>query len=325
MRKLNVVVGGLLALCISAPSLAIDFFTIGTGGVTGSYYPSIGAICRLANQYKKETQLYCSAESTDGSVYNLHQLRMGELNFGIAQSDIIYQVYTGTGGYKDKTYPGLRSVMSLYPELLALIVTQKSGIHVLQDVKDKRISLGSPDSGTSTTVKLLLEEADIHPSDFSEVSYLKAQDCPAALREDKLDGYFYMVGHPNENLKEAALSVDANLIMLDGKPLYNLIEKYPYYTISEISANLYHKIDESIPSIGVRAVLVTDEKASDESVSLLVKAVLENFEQFKEIYPNHKTLKKSDLLQDLTVPLHPAAKRYYQKAGLLKANINKQN
>lgn len=320
MQKRNAMLGGFLALCLSAPSLAMDFFTIGTGGVTGSYYPSIGAICRLANQYKKQTQLYCSAEATDGSVYNLHQLRVGELNFGIAQSDIIYQVYTGTGNYKNQAYPGLRSVMSLYPELLTLIVTQKSAIHVLQDIKNKRISLGSPDSGTSTTVKLLLEEADIHPSDFSEVSYLKAQDCPAALREDKIDGYFYMVGHPNENLKEAALSIDANLILLDGKPLYNLIEKYPYYTISEIPANLYHKIDESISSIGVRAVLVTDEKTSDQSVHLLVKTVLENFDQFKELYPNHKNLKKADLLQDLTVPLHPAAERYYREAGLLEAD-----
>ncbi len=322
MRSLSnaAIIGGFLALSVNTTSFAIDFFTIGTGGVTGSYYPSVGAICRLVNQYKQETQLYCSAESTDGSVYNLHQLRSGELHFAIAQSDIVYQIYTGTGRYEDNPYPHLRSVMSLYPELLTLIVTQKSDIQVLQDIKNKRISLGSVDSGTSTTVKLLLEEAGIHPSDFSEVSYLKAQDSPSALREDKIDGYFYMVGHPNENLKEAALSVDSSLILLDGKPLYNLIEKYPYYTISEISANLYHKIDESISSIGVRALLVTDEKTSDESVSILLKAVLDNFDKFKEYYPNHKSLQKSDLVQDLTVPLHPAAERYYRQAGLLEAD-----
>ncbi len=319
MRK-RMILNGILLLCFSMSANAMDFFTIGTGSVTGSYYPTVGAICRLANQYKAQSQLHCSAESTEGSIYNLHQLRQGQLNFGIAQSDIIYRLYTGTGEYKDQAYPGLRSVMSLYPELLALVVNKESKIEVLQDIKNKRISLGSPDSGTSATVRLLLEEADIHPSDFSEVSYLKAQKCPEALRNNKIDGYFYMVGHPNENIKESAFSLNANLIMLDGKPIYNLLEKYPYYTVEQIPAHLYHQVDDSISSIGVRAVLLTDEKASDESVTLLVKSVLENFDKFKEYFPNHHTLEKADLLQDLTVPLHPAAERYYRESGLLEAD-----
>ncbi len=320
MRKLTLISLCGLALSLCAPTSAMDFFTIGSGSLTGSYYPSVGAICRLVNQYKSESQRHCSVEATDGSVFNLQQIHGGQLNFGIAQSDIIYQMHTGTGVYAGQAYPGLRSVMSLYPELLTLVVNRKSGIQVLNDIHNKRISLGSPGSGTAATVKLLLEEAGLHPSDLSEASYLKAQECPVALRDNKIDGYFYMVGHPNENIKEATLSVDANLIMLDGKPLYNLLEKYPYYTIEEIPADLYPRLDESITSIGVRAVLVTDEKTDDKTVTLLLKAVLENFETFKEYYPNHKNLKKADLLQDLTVPLHPAAERYYREQGLLEAD-----
>jgi len=68
-----------------------EFITIGTGGVTGVYYPTGGAICRLVNKGRKEHGIRCSVESTGGSVYNINTIREGELEFGVAQSDWQYQ------------------------------------------------------------------------------------------------------------------------------------------------------------------------------------------------------------------------------------------
>jgi len=127
-----------------------------------------------------------------------------------------------------------------------------------------------------------------------------------------------MVGHPASNLKEASLLTDINLIMLDGKPVYDMIEQFPYYSQEIIAQQQYHNLDEDINSIGVRALLVTDVKTPDATVKLIIRAVLENFAKFQKLYPRHAYLKKTDLVQDLIIPLHPAAATYYKALGLYK-------
>ena len=83
-----------LALIMSMPVWAQQtFVTIGTGGVTGVYYPTGGAICRLVNKERKTHGIRCSTESTGGSVYNINTIRAGELDMGVAQSDWQYHSY----------------------------------------------------------------------------------------------------------------------------------------------------------------------------------------------------------------------------------------
>ena len=111
------------ATCLAhAPAaLAQDkFITIGTGGVTGVYYAVGGAICRLVNKDKARTHLRCSVESTGGSAYNVNTIKAGELDFGMAQSDVQYQGYKGTGNFKEP-FGEMRSVFSVHPEPFTLV------------------------------------------------------------------------------------------------------------------------------------------------------------------------------------------------------------
>ena len=78
------------AICFASTANAQEFITIGTGSVTGVYYPAGGAICKLVNKDRKAHNIRCSVESTDGSIYNVNSIRSGELEFGIVQSDWQY-------------------------------------------------------------------------------------------------------------------------------------------------------------------------------------------------------------------------------------------
>ena len=101
---------------------ADQFISIGTGGVTGVYYPTGGAICRLVNKTRKKTGIRCSAESTDGSIYNINTIRAGELEFGVAQSDWQYHAYNGTSKFKDQgKFEELRAVFSVHPEPVTIL------------------------------------------------------------------------------------------------------------------------------------------------------------------------------------------------------------
>jgi TRAP transporter TAXI family solute receptor len=302
---------------LTIPAFAAEFVTIGTGGVTGTYYPTGGAICRLVNKYKKETKIRCSVESTGGSVYNINTIKNGELDFGIAQSDVVYQASNGTGKFEGKTIKKLKSVMAIYPELLTLVTRKDSNINTITDVKGKRINLGNPGSGNEATALTLFDASGIKKEDLKFAGALKASEMPDALRDNKIDGYFYMVGHPTANIKDATNSVDVKITPLKGSNIDALIKKYPYFAKADVPAGMYKGNPDAVPTFGVKAVLVTSDDVSEKAVYTTVKAILENFDRFKKLHPAYNNITKESLLDGLSAPLHEGAKKYFKEAGLL--------
>ena len=303
---------------LSIPAFSAEFITIGTGGVTGTYYPTGGAICRLVNQYKKDTKMRCTVESTGGSVYNVNTIKNGELDFGIVQSDIVYQAYKGEGAFKGAPITKLKSVMAIYPELLTLVTKKDANINSLMDVKGKRINLGNPGSGNESTALTLFDASGIKKQDLSYAGELKASEMPDALRDNKIDGYFYMVGHPTANIKDASTSLDVKITPIEGANVDSLIKKYPYFAKANVPGGLYKGNDAPTPTFGVKAVLVASDDASENAVYTVVKAILENFDEFKQLHPAYADITKESLLDRLSAPLHEGSKKYLQETGLIK-------
>jgi len=306
------------SVLFTGASFGAQFITIGTGGVTGTYYPTGGAICRMMNKRKKETGIRCSVESTGGSVYNVNTIKAGELDFGIAQSDTVYQAFNGEGKFKDKAIKGLRSVMAIYPELLALVVRKDANIKQITDIKGKRINIDVPGSGTRMTSEIVMDAFGVKKSDLAKVEELKSTEGPTMLKDNKIDGYFGVFGHPTANIKDAANSVDIDLVPIDGKPIDELVAKYPYYAKGIISGTFYKGVEHDTPSIGVKAVLVTSDKIPEKVVYELTKTILDNFEAFKKLHPAYKTITKASLLDGLSIEQHPGAVKAFKEAGLIK-------
>lgn len=300
----------------SIASFGAEFITIGTGSVTGIYYPTGGAVCRLVNKYKKETKIRCSVESTDGSVYNINNIKNGELDFGIAQSDVVYQATNGIKDFEGKPIKKLRSVMAIYPELFTLVTRDEAQINDIMDIKGKRINLGNTGSGNEATALALFKALDLNKEDLSYVGSLKAGEAPDALRENKIDGYFYMVGHPAANIKDASNSVNIKITPIIGEKVDSFIEANPYFTKGVVPAGIYKGVNEDVPTFGVKAVLITNTDISDKAVYTLIKAIMENFEDFKKLHPAYSNITKESLLEGLSAPLHEGAKRYYKEIGL---------
>ena len=143
MKKLLTIFSLVFVVSVADSLAATKYISVGTGAITGVYYPAGGAICRLLNRGRKEHGVRCSVESTGGSVSNLNAIRSGALDFGIVQSDWLYHAYNGTGFFSDQTpFKDLRSVFSLYNETLAIAVLEKSDINKIDDLVGKRINFG---------------------------------------------------------------------------------------------------------------------------------------------------------------------------------------
>ncbi|MDX1816811.1 MAG: TAXI family TRAP transporter solute-binding subunit [Marinobacter sp.] len=297
-----------------------QFITIGTGGVTGVYYPAGGAICRLVNMDRKEHGIRCSVESTGGSVYNLNAIRQGELDLAVAQSDWQYHAYNGTSQFKDDgPNKKLRAVFSLHPEPFTVVASKASGVKKFEDLAGKRVSVGNPGSGQRATAEVLMDEMGWTMDKFSLAAELKASEQSQALCDGNIDAFFYTVGHPSGAIKEATTSCDSVIVEVDNDATKKLIKDNPYYRKAVIPGGMYRGTDEDVTTFGVGATLVSSTDVPDDVVYEVVKAVFENFDSFKRLHPAFANLKKEEMVHDgLSAPLHPGALKYYKEVGLIK-------
>jgi len=293
--------------------------TIGTGGVTGVYYPTGGSICRLVNKGKKEHGVRCSVESTGGSVYNINTIRAGELQMGVAQSDWQFHAYNGTSKFKSKgPFKDLRSVFSIHGEPFTLIARADSGIKSFADLKGKRVNIGNPGSGQRGTMDLVMEKMGMKKSDLKLASELKGSEQSKALCDNKIDAMIYVVGHPAGAIKEATTTCDSLLVDVTGPVIDKLVADNSYYKYTTIPGGMYKGTDKDIKTFGVAATFVTSAKVSEKVVYEVVKAVFDNFDTFKKLHPAFANLNKQDMIHNgNSAPLHRGAIKYYKEAGLM--------
>ncbi|MBO9418537.1 TAXI family TRAP transporter solute-binding subunit [Labrenzia sp. R4_1] len=316
--KLNLA-GAVLATSIAftGAAAAEEFITIGTGGVTGVYYPTGGAICRLVNRDRKDHGIRCSVESTGGSVYNINTIREGELEFGVAQSDWQFHAYNGTSKFEDKgPFEELRAVFSVHPEPFTVVARADSGIKTFDDLKGKRVNIGNPGSGQRGTMEVLMEAKGWTADDFALATELKAAEQSAALCDNQIDAMVYTVGHPSGSIQEATTACDSVLVTVGGDAVDKLVADNSYYRTATIPGGMYRGNDADTGTFGVGATFVTSSNVSEDTVYTLVKSVFENFDAFKKLHPAFANLKPEEMAQDgLSAPLHPGAAKYYKEKG----------
>ena len=309
-----------LALTMSVPVWAEQtFVTIGTGGVTGVYYPTGGAICRLVNKNRKQHGIRCSTESTGGSVYNLNTIRAGELDMGVAQSDWQYHAYHGTSKFKDKgANKNLRAIFSVHPEPFTVVARADSGIRNFSDLKGKRVNVGNPGSGQRGTMEVLMEALGWKMSDFALASELKSSEQSKALCDNKIDAMVFTVGHPSGSIKEATTSCDSILVNVTGSAVDGLVAKNDFYRTATIPGGMYRGSSSDVKTFGVGATFVTSTNTPDRVIYEVVKAVFENFDTFRKFHPAFRNLDKNQMIKDgLSAPLHNGAIKYYKEASLM--------
>lgn len=312
----------LISLAICAPGTARAQYTplsVGAGSLTDVYYAVGMAMCRLVNKDRAENKLRCMVESTGGSVFNVIGLKHQEIDLGMAQSNVAYNAYMGQGQFQAiGKIARLRSVFSLHAEPLTVVVSKEAQISSIDQLQGKRVNIGSPGSGTRVVLEQFLQEKGWDESVFSKVFAYRPEELGAALCGGRIDGFFYSVGHPSVIIQDPLSTCGAQLLPLEGPAVQALVQRYPYYSLTHISASAYPSNAHDVPSFGALATVLSTDQVPEETVYSVVKAVFENFDDFKRLHPALSGLRKQDMIKNgLTAPLHAGAIRYYKEAGLL--------
>ncbi|MBI9088851.1 MAG: TAXI family TRAP transporter solute-binding subunit [Desulfobacterium sp.] len=295
------------------------FVTIGTGGITGVYYPTGGAISKIVNKKRKEYGIRCTVESTGGSVFNVNAVMAGDLEFGVVQSDRQYQAVNGSKNseWEGRPQTDLRSVFSIHPESITLCASVDSGIKSIRDLKGKNVNIGNPGSGQRQNAIDALTAVGLDLNKDLNAEGIKAAEAPGLLQDERIDAFFYTVGHPSGAIKEAtAGKIKVRIVPITG--IDALLAKYPYYAKAIVPIEFYPGAinTEDVITFGVKATFVTSAKVSDDIVYAVTKEVFDNFDDFKKLHPAYKVLTKQNMLEGLSAKIHPGAMRYYKEAGL---------
>jgi uncharacterized protein len=295
------------------------FISMGTGGVTGVYYPVGGSICRLVNQNRREHGIRCAVESTGGSVFNINAMMEGDLEFGVVQSDVQFNAYNGQDQWEGEAFEDLRAVFSLHPEPLTLVARADSNINHLDDLPGNRVNIGNPGSGQRALMETLMAELGWDMSTFSLASELASAEQSQALCDNNIDAFAFTVGHPAGTIQEATTTCETRIVPATGEAVDALLEEYPYYFAATIPGGMYTGTDEDVETFGVGATIVTRADVDDDVVYTFVSSVFNDFDTFRGLHPALANLDPETMVtQGNSAELHPGAARFYQEQGWLE-------
>jgi TRAP transporter TAXI family solute receptor len=304
-----------------AGQAAQRFVTMGTGGVTGVYYPTGGAISKLVNNKRSVYNLRMTVESTGGSVFNVNALMNSDIEMGIVQSDLQYQAYNGLGEWEGKPQKKLRAMFAIHPEAVTILSAADKNINGIQDLKGKIVNIGAPGTGQRVNALDLFTAAGIDADKDLKIEGIKPAESAGMLQDGRIDAYFYTVGHPNGSIKEAVAGTrKVAFVPVSPELVKMLTAKMPYYAPAMIPAAEYPGVTnrEDVPTFGVKATICTSADVPEDMIYAITKEVFENVDELRKLHPALTVLTRENMLQGLSAPLHPGAEKYFKEAGLMK-------
>ncbi|MEF2277703.1 TAXI family TRAP transporter solute-binding subunit [Deinococcus sp. YIM 134068] len=315
MKRITTVL--LLGAAAVAFAQGSTFLTIGSGSTTGVYFPVATGMAKLINDAGAGVR--ANARSTGGSVFNVNALATGELDAAIAQNDIVYYAYRGTGiqAFQGKANNKIRTMAVLYPEVLHVIARRDSGINSIADLKGKRVVIGDLGSGTEQTARQVLEAYNLSFDDLGQALRVSPAQGISLMQDKRADALFYTVGVGASAISQIAQTVDVKVVPVGGNQASSLIKKYPFYVRYNIPARSYKGVGATVPSVAVQATLVTTTGVSDDAVYQALKASLGNEAEVKALHPSLATnFSYEKAVKGLPAPLHPGAVKFFREKGV---------
>src|SRR5271166_5193317 len=307
-------VAGCMAISVA---LAPAPVTLATGTPGGIDHPVGNAICRVFNLDEEHQAMPCVAVSSEGSMANIRSVESGASTFGLSQTDVAYAAFHGEGPFAAAgPDPKLRMLIALYPEAFTVVARADTGIRDFQNLRGKRVGIGKSGAGYTITRDVVLGFYGWTISDPERVLEFGPAEQNQALCSNKVDAIIFTAGHPDGLTQEATTDCRARLVRVAGPPIDRLLATHSYYIAAVIPGGMYAGNPDDVPTIGTQAVLVASSNQPDGLCYDVVKAVIENFADFRRLHPALSTLEIKDLVPSGSViPIHPGALNYYREAG----------
>jgi len=314
MKRISLFLILCIILAMSGPVAAkTTFIGIGTGGTGGIYYPYGGGVAEIWSKYVPGIQAV--AEVTGASVENVKLADKGETVIGEVMGDVADAGYNGLGKFKGKKHDIL-SMAVMYPNLLQVVTLKNSGITNIEQVKGKRISSGSPGSGTNFMAEAVLKAVDI-PLDSFKDSRLSFTETANALRDGTIDVGFWSVGPGTSSILDLATTHDIVIIPITPEQTQKVLAANDTYASVDLAGGVYRGVDKPVPTIGVWNVMICQKSLAEDMVYKLVAALYEHNDYLRKIHPSAAYTTPENAVKYSPIPLHPGTIKYLEEKGIM--------
>ncbi len=293
-----------------------EVLTIATGSMSGLYYPSGGAICRIFN-LSANGENKCIVESTPGSEYNLNAIEGGLNNFAFVQADELFTYMQNQK--KEEKETEIKVVFPLYTETFVMVASKDSQINSIMDIKGKNINIGIEGSGVRNFTSRIIQFFDMKSTDFKNIATANQASAEHLLCSGALDVALVVSGQPSNILKNLTENCGAKIIPFPQEFINSIIKNNNFYTLTTIPAGMYYEHKNNIQTVGTRAILITSKYTSDEIVYNLVTYIVKNFESFHQYSPVMQKMSVEEIgTAGLShFPIHPSASKAFKENGLI--------
>jgi hypothetical protein len=311
------VAASVFVACGGGSSANVRFISIGTGGSGGVYYPYGGAIARLISE--KLPNVRATAEVTGGAVDNLKLLHLGKIDLAFTLADTLAEAVSGRGPFQESGAIGsIRTLAALYTNYTHVVVRQGSGIKRLADLKGRVVSTGSPGSGTEVIADRILGKAGVDPRRGITRHSLGASESAGAIKDGKLDAFFWSGGVPTPAVQELAATPGMTIGLLPQDDLLPLLQRdfgHRLYRLATIPAATYRGLEGDVPVIGVANFLVASSALDDALIHDIVRLIFDEKTALVAAHPEARHLAVPPGEDVSSAPFHVGAVRYYREHG----------
>ena len=280
----------------------------GAAGLGGTYRVFGDTFANLVTSKNKKYSM--EVKTTAGSAANLRLLSDGYIQMAIAQMDLTNDAYERTGIFEnEKKHGGYSAVAALYTEACQVVVRADSGINTIEDLQDKRVSVGEEESGTEQNAKQILAVYGLNDSLVDEVN-LDYTNAAQELKAGTIDAFFCTAGAQTTAIGELAKKCDIRLLNIDEKSADKLKRTYKFYTNCTIPKETYQGQTEDIQTV------LASDKLSADTVKDITKILFKNKEELQYSLPVDISIDEKTAVEGVTIPFHKGAAAYYEECGI---------
>jgi uncharacterized protein len=307
------------AAALAAPGLARAQGTqlaIATGTTGGVYYPLGGALANILS--RTIPGMSATVEVTGGSIANNQLLGAGRVGLIFTQVDASVDAVRGEDRFRGRPVK-VRAIAVLYTNRMQVVTTAASGIRTMADLKGKRISTGAPGSATEIMAFRLIEGAGLdREKDFRARERLSPAESTNAIKDGKLDAYFFVSGVPTSAITDLGASPGITLRLVDHDEFIpKIVEKHgPVYFPEVIPAGTYPGQTTDNRQMSVANILAVLDTMPDAMVRQILEATWSNRNELATVHAEGRnfTLDKQKTAA-AGVPWHPAAEAFWKTQG----------
>lgn len=312
-KKLTAIFCIVMLVVLAGCGSSTDRLRFGAAALGGGYHALGDAVANLVNT--DDGKYNMEVKTTAGSAANLRLLSEDYVQLAIAQADMINDAYYGEGSYKDKKYQGYSAVAALYTEACQVVVRGDSGITSIDDLQGKKVSTGEEESGTEQNANQILSVYGLGDGLVDTVS-LDYSEAAQALQDGEIDAFFCTAGVQTTVIDELSKQCEIQVLDLDQKNIDKLMKAYDFYTEYEIPEGTYKGQDEAVKTVGVKAVLLVNDKLDAQTVQDITKLLFDNKQELQYSLPVDIALDEKTATDGITIPFHEGAAQYYESCGV---------